>query len=128
VIAGDVLVGNGRVGSARDGRETPRHPREEAQVPLRPGLLPGTRWTKVLSSSLVRKISRNDKMSERAILVTDRQICKLHSKTHAFGIPHSRSLTPTLTLFLSSPFPSPPPPSPSLLFPSPSLSLYAVVN
>lgn len=38
------------------------------------------------------------------------------------------SLTPTLTLFLSSPFPSPPPPSPSLLFPSPSLSLYAVVN
>lgn len=38
-------------------------------------------FREVLFSCLVRKINKSDKMAERAILVTDKQMYKLHSKT-----------------------------------------------
>nr|XP_045596095.1 unconventional myosin ID-like [Procambarus clarkii] len=38
-------------------------------------------FREVLFSSLVRKINKKDKMAERAIMLTDKQIYKLHSKT-----------------------------------------------
>lgn len=87
VIAGDVLMGKRADWGVRETWEgnylasTRENPDSSAFQSAVKNMRNKDGFREVLFSSLVRKINRNDKMSERAILVTDRQIYKLHSKT-----------------------------------------------
>ncbi|XP_071512839.1 unconventional myosin ID isoform X2 [Panulirus ornatus] len=87
VIAGDALVGKRVDWGVRENWEgnylasTKENPEAATFQTAVRNMRNKDGFREVLFSSLVRKINKKDKMAERALLLTDKQIYKLHSKT-----------------------------------------------
>ncbi|XP_042216717.1 unconventional myosin ID-like [Homarus americanus] len=87
VIAGDALMGKRIDWGVRESWEgnylatTKENPEASTFQSAVKNMRNKDGFREVLFSSLVRKINKKDKMAERAIMLTDKQIYKLHSKT-----------------------------------------------
>lgn len=87
VIAGDALMGKRVDWGVRETWEgnylasTKENPEAATFLSAVRNMRNKDGFREVLFSSLVRKINKKNKMAERAIMLTDKQIYKLHSKT-----------------------------------------------